>query len=228
MLLADLGHEVRTPMTGVMGMSELLLDGALQPQQRRQVEAIRHAGEHLLRLLDQVLDLAQLGEGALRLDLRPFDVRALVDGVAALHAPPARARGLAFRVAVAAGVPRLLVGDALRVRQVLLNLAGNAVKFTRHGEVAIEVSPGEGGMGLRLEVRDTGPGFGDAERARLFGRFARGDEGALRGGSGLGLSICRELVLAMGGRIAAEGAPGAGARFVVELPLPAAAPGAGP
>ncbi len=220
-LLADLGHEVRTPMTGVLGMSELLLDGPLPPGQRRQVEAIREAGEHLLRLVDDVLDLARIGETGLRLDPRPFEVRALVAGIAALHAPPARARGLAFRVVVAPGLPRILVGDALRVRQVLFNLVGNAVKFTARGGIVVEASPGEGGRGLRLVVGDTGPGLDDAQRARLFRRFARIGEDRPGGGNGLGLAISRELVRAMGGRIAVDSAPGAGARFVVDLPLPA-------
>ncbi len=219
-LLADLGHEVRTPMTGVLGMSELLLDGPLPPAQRRQVEAIREAGEHLLRVVDDALDLARIGEAGWRLDPRPFDVRALVRGIAALHAPPARARGLAFRVAVAPAVPRVLVGDAVRIRQVLFNLLGNAVKFTRHGRIALEASPGEEGRGLRLVVGDTGPGVDAAQRAGLFRRYARVREDAPGAGSGLGLAISRELVLAMGGRIEVDGAPGAGARFVVDLPLP--------
>ncbi len=222
-LLADLGHEVRTPMTGVLGMSELLLDGPLQPQQRCQVEAIRQAGEHLLRLVDDVLDLARLGETGLRLHPRPFDVRELLAGVAALHGPPARARGLAFCATVAPGLPRLLVGDAMRVRQVVSNLVGNAIKFTLRGEVGFDASPGAGGGGLRLVVHDTGPGFGMAQRALLFRRFGQAEAGLRHGGgSGLGLSISRELVLAMGGSIAVDSAPGAGARFVVELPLPAA------
>ena len=222
-LLADLGHEVRTPMTGVLGMSELLLDGPLQPQQRSQVEAIRQAGEHLLRLVDDVLDLARIGEVGLRLDPRPFDMRELLAGVAALHAPPARVRGLAFRATVAPGLPRLLVGDAMRVRQVLSNLVGNAIKFTVRGEVGVDASPGAGGCGLRLVVHDTGPGLDAAQRALLFRRFGQAAAGLRHGGgSGLGLSISRELVLAMGGSIAVDSMPGAGARFVVELPLPAA------
>ena len=221
-LLADLGHEVRTPMTGVLGMSELLLDGPLQPQQRSQVEAIRQAGEHLLRLVDDVLDLAHLGETGPRLDPRPFDVRALVAGVAALQAPAARARGLAFHARVSPAVPPRLVGDALRVRQVLFNLLGNAVKFTQRGGVGVDVSPGDGGAGLRLVVHDTGPGLGPAEQARLFRRFAQGDAGLARGGSGLGLSISRELVRAMGGAIVVQSTRGAGARFVVDVPLPPA------
>jgi signal transduction histidine kinase len=224
-LLADLGHEMRTPMTGVLGMSELLLDGPLQPQQRGQVEAIRQAGEHLLRLVDDVLELARIGETGLRLDPRPFDMRALVAGVAALHAPPARARGLAFRTTFAPGLPRLLVGDAMRVRQVLSNLVGNAVKFTLRGEVGIHAGPGAGGCGLRLVVHDTGPGLDAAQRALLFRRFGQADAGLRHGrGSGLGLSISRELVLAMGGSVAVDSAPGAGARFIVELPLAADVP----
>jgi len=224
-LLADLGHEVRTPMTGVLGMSELLLDGPLRPQQRCQVEAIRDAGEHLLRLVDDALDLARLGEGGLRLEPRPFDVRALVDGVVALHAPAARARGLGLRADVAVALPRWLLGDASRVRQVLDNLLGNALKFTLRGEAGVAASPGPGGDGLRLVVHDTGPGFDEAQRERLFRRFVQGEAGLRHGGgSGLGLAISRELAQAMGGRIAMESAPGAGARFVVDLPLPAAAP----
>lgn len=228
-LLADLGHEVRTPMTGVLGMSELLLDGPLQPQQRAQVEAIRQAGEHLLCLVDDVLDLARIGETGARLDPQPFDIRELVAGVAALHAPTARARGLAFRATVAPGLPRLLVGDALRVRQVLFNLLGNALKFTARGEVGVDASQCADGRGLRLVVHDTGPGIDPAQRAGLFGRFAQAGAGAAHGGgSGLGLSISRELVLAMGGRIAIDDAPAidgtaaAGVRFVVDLPLPPA------
>jgi signal transduction histidine kinase len=220
MLLADLGHEVRTPLTGVLGMSELLLDGSLQPQQRRQVEAIRGAGEHLLRLVDDALDLACLGSGCLRLDPRPFDPCAVVADVVALQAPLARARGLAFHATVEPELPRALLGDAVRVRQVLFNLLGNAVKFTDRGEVGLHAGPGAGGCGLRFVVRDTGPGIDPARQARLFRRFERAGSGT-QPGSGLGLAISRELVLAMGGRIALDSAPGDGARFVVELPFPA-------
>jgi signal transduction histidine kinase len=221
--LADLGHEVRTPMTGVIGMSELLLDGPLRPEQRCQVEAIREAGEHLMRLVDDVLDLAWIGEAGVRIEARPFDIRALVASVAALHAPPARARGLAFRVSIAPSLPPWLVGDARRLRQVLSNLVGNAVKFTARGGIDVRASPGEGGRGLRLVVRDTGQGLDEAQRARLFRRFARTDGSAATVVGGLGLAISHELALAMGGRIAAaEHAPGAGTCFVVDLPLDAA------
>jgi|SRR5690606_15343671 signal transduction histidine kinase len=225
-LLADLGHEVRTPMTGVLGMSELLLEGPLQPRQRRQVEAIRRAGEHLLALVDEMLELARLGEEGVRLAPRPFDVRELLSGVVALHAPLARARGLGFRATVDPRLPRLFEGDPVRLRQVLFNLLGNALKFTASGAIGLDAAPLAGG-GLRIVVHDTGAGIGEALRARLFRRYARGD-GGLPGppGRGLGLAIARELVVAMGGRIAVDGAPGAGARFEVALPLRAVAPAA--
>ncbi len=219
--LADLGHEVRTPMTGVLGMSELLLDDRLEPRQRRRVEAIRSAGRHLLRLLDDALDLARIEAGKLRLDPQPFAVRALVAEVAALQAPLARDRGLRFEVAVAPAVPVACRGDALRLKQVLFNLLGNAIKFTREGEVALRVEP-LGGHLLRFSVRDTGPGLAPGQHPRLFGRFEQGDgltDEARQAGCGLGLAICRELVLAMGGAIRVAGAPGRGTCFDVDVPL---------
>ena len=224
--LADLGHEVRTPITGVMGMSELLLDGPLDPSQRRKAEAIRQAGDHLLRLLDDALDIARIEAGRLLLDPQPFEVRVLVAEVCALHAPLARRRGLAFVESVAAGVPSRVHGDPLRIRQVLFNLLGNAMKFTQDGEVGLRVytratSPGM----LFMAVHDTGPGLRRAQRARMFGRYEQGgDAGTARRhrGSGLGLAISQELAAAMGGRIHVESAPGRGTRFIVALPLPPA------
>lgn len=224
--LANLGHEVRTPITGVMGMSELLLDGPLDPCQRRRAEAIRQAGDHLLRLLDDALDIARLEAGRLPLDPRPFEVRALVAGVCALQAPLARRRGLRFVESVEDGVPERVLGDALRIRQVLFNLLGNALKFTERGEVGLRVyvhptSPGV----LCLAVHDTGPGLRRVQCARVFGRYEQGDgarTAARHGGSGLGLAISTELAAAMGGRIRVRSAPGRGTRFTVELPLPPA------
>ncbi|WP_147652497.1 hybrid sensor histidine kinase/response regulator [Vulcaniibacterium gelatinicum] len=223
--LATLGHEVRTPMTGVLGMSELLLGTPLTPPQRAQAEAIRRAGEHLLRLVDDALDLARIEAGRLELRDTPFDLAALVAEVVALKAPLAQARGLRFEHALAADVPCWLRGDAVRVRQILLNLLGNAVKFTERGHVRLAV--GRALQGVRFEVADTGPGLDEAQRARLFRRFAQADGAhthARYGGSGLGLAICQELAGAMGGCIAVDSAPGQGTRFTVELPLAEAAP----
>lgn len=225
--LATLGHEVRTPMTGVLGMSELLLDTPLDASQRGYVESIRRAGRHLLRLVNDALDLARIESGKLELADAPFDVKATVDEAASLMAPLARHRGLAFRVDVAPDTPTGLRGDGSRVCQILLNLLGNAIKFTEHGGVSLRACALEGG-GVRLEVEDTGPGLNEEQQARLFRRFeqAEGARTAARyGGSGLGLAICHELAIAMGGNIRVESAPGAGARFIVDLPLePAVAP----
>jgi len=219
--LATFGHEVRTPMTGVLGMSELLLETHLDPRQRGYVEAIRRAGEHLLRLVNDALDLARIEAGRLELDDQPFELRAVVDEVFTLMAPVAAQRGLAFHVRVAEDVPQGLRGDALRIRQILLNLLGNALKFTGEGEVALEVANHAGG-GVLFTVRDTGPGMSAEQIQRLFRRFeqAEGARTANRyGGTGLGLAICRELARAMGGDVAVESEQGRGTTFRVALPL---------
>jgi signal transduction histidine kinase/CheY-like chemotaxis protein len=223
--LATLGHEVRTPMTGVLGMSELLLGTRLDERQRGYTESIRRAGNHLLRLVNDALDLARIEAGKLELDPQPFALHALLAEVAALQAPVAQQKGLRFVQQVEAGVPATLLGDALRIRQVLLNLVGNAIKFTEHGEVGLAVTTMAGAPGgVRFVVDDTGPGLNEEQKARLFQRFeqAEGMRTAARyGGSGLGLAISQELAAAMGGRIEVESSPGEGARFTLELPLPA-------
>ncbi|BAV99259.1 hybrid sensor histidine kinase/response regulator [Lysobacter enzymogenes] len=227
--LATLGHEVRTPMTGVLGMSELLLDTPLDQKQRGYTESIRRAGEHLLRLVNDALDLARIESGKLELAHEPFDVRALVAQAADLMRPLAQQRGLVFEVHVAASVPRGLRGDASRVCQILLNLLGNAIKFTEVGSVKLSVerlTP----QGVRFEVSDTGPGLNEEQKQRLFRRFeqAEGARTAARyGGSGLGLAISQELAAAMDGQIAVYSEPGQGARFVFDLPLANAEPPAG-
>ena len=215
-------------MTGVLGMSELLLATPLDPRQRSYIESIRRAGEHLMRLVNDALDLARIEAGKLELETHDFDLRALVAEVAALMAPVAEQRGLAFHVGIAEGAPAGLRGDPVRVRQILLNLLGNAVKFTDRGEVALEVRPRlEGGVGFA--VRDTGPGLNDEQKQRLFRRFEQADGArttARYGGSGLGLAICQELAVAMGGHIGVQSTPGEGAAFSVELPLAVVQPAA--
>ena len=219
--LATLGHEVRTPMTGVLGMSELLRGSRLDDRQRSQVEAIHRAGEHLLRLVNDALDLARIEAGKLELANADFALRPLLDEVAGLMAPVAERKGLAFVDAMAAGVPAALHGDRTRIQQILLNLLGNAIKFTEAGHVSLEtdaLAP----RGIRFVVADTGPGLSLEQQSRLFRRFeqAEGARTASRyGGSGLGLAISQELAAAMGGRIVVESEPGRGTRFIVELPL---------
>jgi len=222
--LATLGHEVRTPMTGVLGMSELLLGTPLDERQHRYTRSIQNAGTHLLRLVNDALDLARIEAGRLQLDQQDFDLRELLDEVAALTAPMAERRGLEFTSTIAPDLPVALRGDPVRVRQILLNLLGNAVKFTEHGSVRLQAVPLEG-QGLRLIVSDTGPGIGAQQLARLFRRFEQGEgarTAARYGGSGLGLAISQELAGAMGGRISVESMPGRGTRFLVDLPLPTA------
>jgi len=219
--LATLGHEVRTPMTGVLGMSELLQGTALDARQRSHVDAIRRAGEHLLRLVNDALDLARIEAGKLELVNADFAVRPLLDEVAALMAPVAERKGLQFLDALDPATSQALHGDRTRLQQILLNLLNNAIKFTEHGHVSVEVGPLEP-QGLRVVVADSGPGLSAEQRGRLFRRFeqAEGARTAARyGGSGLGLAISQELAAAMGGRIDVESEPGQGSRFIVELPL---------
>ena len=222
--LATLGHEVRTPMTGVLGMSELLLGTGLDERQRGYAESIRRAGDHLMRLVNDALDLARIEAGKLELDPQPFDPRVMIQEVAALTGPLAQRRGLAWRVDVDPGVPEGLLGDQVRIRQILLNLAGNAIKFTDRGEVALSVRPMTP-AGVCFTVADTGPGLNEEQKSRLFRRFEQADgarTASRYGGSGLGLAICQELAAQMQGRIRVESAPGRGSRFSVELPLPEA------
>ena len=228
--LATLGHEVRTPMTGVLGMSELLLATPLDEVQRGYAGSIQHAGKHLLRLVNDALDLARIEAGRLELDLRPFDLMSLMEQVDALMEPMAHHRGLAFERSFNLPGPVQVSGDEMRVRQILMNLLGNAIKFTEQGHVGLGVELCADGRGLVFEVSDTGPGINQDQQARLFHRFEQADgprTASRYGGSGLGLAICQELAVAMGGGIGIDSRPGQGARFTVELPLPWALSAAG-
>ncbi|SOT97531.1 histidine kinase/response regulator hybrid protein [Xanthomonas arboricola pv. fragariae] len=222
--LATLGHEVRTPMTGVLGMSELLLQTPLDGRQQGYASAIQLAGKHLLRLVNDALDLARIEAGKLPLDYRDFDLRQLISQVAELVRPSAEQKQLVFACELDDALPPALHGDASRVQQILLNLLFNAVKFTERGSVSLRVAvvPQSHKQGIRIEVCDTGPGMSAEQRGRLFQRFEQA-EGAVtlarHGGSGLGLAICRELAAAMGGAVTVSSELGQGACFVVELPL---------
>ena len=232
--LATMGHEIRTPMTGVLGMTELLLGSELAPRQRHQAESIQSAGQHLLRIVNDALDLARIEAGKLALEDAPFDPRALLQEVDALLRPLAQANALTFETRIAADVPRGLRGDCARVRQILLNLGNNAIKFTARGSVRVllaRVALAHDGQhaigGLHLTVADTGPGLNAEQRERLFQRFEQAEgarTSARYGGSGLGLAICQELAAAMGGQIAVDSTPGVGTRFDVVLPLAECAP----
>ncbi len=233
--LATMGHEIRTPMTGVLGMTELLLGTSLDARQRSQAESIQHAGQHLLRLVNDALDLARIEAGKLAFDDVPFDLRALVREVDELLRPLAQAKGLAFATHVSDDAPRGLRGDCARVRQILLNLGTNAIKFTEHGNVRIHVMRDAMAHAInpqapsrtRFEVSDTGAGLNSEQQSRLFQRFEQADgarTAARYGGSGLGLAICQELTAAMDGEIKVDSTPGIGTTFAVSLPLPEVEP----
>jgi CheY-like chemotaxis protein len=187
------------------------------------VAAIRSAGEHLLRLLNDALDLSRIESGRMELVDEPFDLRALLADLAAMAGPLAERRGLRFELDLGPDIPAGVRGDASRLKQVLLNLLNNALKFTEQGHVSLHVRRNDGHV--RFVVQDTGPGLSPEQRARLFQRFEQGEgarTAARHGGSGLGLAISHELVEAMGGRIAVDSTPGVGTRFEVDVPLPAA------
>ncbi|MFT3722777.1 MAG: response regulator [Hyphomonadaceae bacterium] len=220
---AAVSHEIRTPLNGILGMAALLEETELTPAQRDYAGAIRKSGARLLDLLNNVLDFSRMEAGDIPLDAAPFDPSDLVQDVAELLAPRAHSAGLDIAAIVHPELPARLIGDAGRLRQILFNLAGNAVKFTETGAVLIEARPGETGQGLQLVIRDTGAGVPEHARARLFDAFSQVSAADARrdGGVGLGLAIVARLVDAMKGKVSVSSAWGNGAMFVVDLPLEA-------
>ncbi|AWN35387.1 ATP-binding protein [Methylobacterium radiodurans] len=219
--LATVSHEFRTPLNGILGMTELVLGTGLDAEQRTYVEAVRTSGKALLGLIDGILDFSRIEAGRLDLADEPFDLAGLAEGVVELLAPRAQDKDIEIALDVAGDVPALVRGDADRVRQILINLAGNAVKFTAAGGVGLSVS--RVSEGICLSVSDTGPGIPADRLPLLFEEFAQGDDSASRRheGTGLGLAITRRLAIRMGGRIEAESEPGRGSTFRAILPLAA-------
>jgi PAS domain S-box-containing protein len=222
--LASMSHEIRTPLNGVLGLAELLRDSADDPARRaKYLSHLIDAAQALGGIVSDVLDLSKIEAAKLQLEQLSFDLHELAEAVHRSHGALAEAKGLAHALHIAPEVPRRVRGDPVRVRQILANYLGNAVKFTERGAVTLSLLPGPDGL-VRLEVADTGIGVAPEVQPQLFEPFAQADGSTTRrfGGTGLGLSICRELARLMGGQVGLDSQPGQGSRFWVDLPLPAA------
>jgi PAS domain S-box-containing protein len=223
--VANMSHEIRTPMNAVLGVAYLLENTPLSHTQKEYVGMIRSSGQVLLGILNDVLDFSKIEAGRMELSPAPFRLRQLLDAVASVMTVNAASRGISLSINTDAEVPPVLVGDAMRLQQILINLVGNAIKFTERGGVTVRATlaaPDQGsGASVRFSVRDTGIGMAPEQQSRLFTAFSQADASTTRrfGGTGLGLAICRRLAELMGGDISVRSMQGAGSEFVVTLPF---------
>ncbi|HJV43052.1 ATP-binding protein, partial [Caulobacter sp.] len=222
--VAMMSHELRTPMNGVLGLAHALGETRLDAKQAEYVDMIIQSGDSLMTILNDILDLSKIEAGKLELEAAPFDIRALAGQIRLLWSETARVKGVDLALEIDPATPDWLLGDAARVRQILLNLVSNALKFTLEGGVVIRIAPEAGE--IVLAVSDTGVGLTAEQQARLFAPFVQAERSTARrfGGTGLGLAICRHLTDLMGGAVSLESAPGKGSIFTARLPLPATEP----
>jgi PAS domain S-box-containing protein len=224
MFLANMSHEIRTPMNIIVGMTEMVLDGSLTPAQRTDLTRVHDSAVGLLAIINDILDASKIEAGKMAIERVEMDLRRTLEEAVALLAPAAAAKQLALEWRVAPDVPGRLKGDPVRLRQALVNLVANAVKFTESGSVRVEATVAQrtvSSTSVRIAVVDTGIGIAPERQAAIFESFEQASEITHRtyGGTGLGLSICRDLVALMGGRMGLESAPGHGSAFWIELPM---------